>query len=70
MEKALNYAALLIKALTIILGGLTATDASLLHLTTGALGTIVGGLGTAGLVVHTMQAQAATKAAADGAAKT
>lgn len=61
MEKTLNYAALLIKALTVILGGLTATDASLLHLTTGTLGAVVGGLGTAGLIVHTLQAQTAAK---------
>ena len=62
MEKYLNYFALLIKGLTIALGGLTATDASLMHLSTGALGTAVGALGTAGLIVHTLQAQAAAKA--------
>lgn len=64
MEKALNYAALAIKALTVILGALTATDASMLHLSAGALGTVVGGLGTAGLVVHTLQAQTAAAAPA------
>ena len=64
MDKALNYAALLLKALTVVLGGLTATDASLLHLSTAALGTIVGGLGTAGLVVHTLQANSAAATAA------
>lgn len=61
MEKALSYAALAIKTLTVILGALTATDATLLHLTTGALGSLVGGLGTAGLVVHTLQAQTTAK---------
>ncbi len=62
MEKTLDYLALAIKAITVILGGLTATDATLLHLSVGAIGTIVGGLGTAGLIVHTLQAQAAAKA--------
>lgn len=63
MDKVLNYAALAIKALTVILGALTATDASLLHLSTTVVGTIVGGLGTAGLVVHTLQATAAKPSA-------
>ena len=60
MEKALNIASMVIKLLTVAVGGLTATDASVLHLSTGALGTIVGVLGTAGVVVKALQSKAPT----------
>lgn len=59
MEKALNIISLTIKLLVAGLGVLTAADASLLHLTTETLGSIVGGLGTAGLVVKGLQSSLA-----------
>lgn len=55
MEKTLNILSMLIKILTVGLGTVTAADASVLHLTVPVLGSLVGGLGTAGIVVKALQ---------------
>lgn len=53
--KALDILSLIIKIVTAALGGLTAADASIVHLDAHTLGAIVGGLGTAGLAVKALQ---------------
>ncbi len=55
MLKALNIISLLLKAITAALGGLAAADLTTLHLTTPVLGAVVGGLGTASIVVKALQ---------------
>ena len=62
MQKVLDILSVLVKMLTVSVGGLTATDASLMHLSVEALGAIVTGLGTAGLIIRAFQNKAAAVA--------
>lgn len=55
MQKILNILSIVIKFVTTGLGVLTTTDASVLNLSTGTLGGIVGALGTAALAVKALQ---------------
>lgn len=55
MQKILDILSLVLKISTTALGGLAAADLSSLHLTAPLLGTIVGALGTASIVVKALQ---------------
>lgn len=59
MEKFLNYTSLAIKLLTVALGAATVGDATLLHMDPALMGKLVAGLGTAALVVKTLQVKTA-----------
>lgn len=61
--KALDYVGLAIKLILVALGTLTATDATLLHLSTTALGSTMAGLGMAATAVKALQMNAAPPAA-------
>ena len=63
MQKVLNIISVLLKAITLALGGLTATDVAAVHMSNTALGTTVAVLGAAGLVVKTIQSSTAAPAA-------
>jgi len=63
MKKTLDILSLLLKVLTASLGGLAATDVTTLHLTTQGLGTVVGALATASIVVKALQSNLPNDAA-------